>query len=331
VHPMVTFIVAVVQEPVEQEPVEQEHSPAVASAMAALARLAGHPDPWVAAQAELWLAHAAEFSGDTAGALIRFASARDKFAAIGDRWGLVSAVSSLGTGHGLTGDHTAAIAAFTEVEELSAALGAWDDAGRAQVWRGLERLRAGDLAAARDDLARARQAAQARRSAEITAFADIGLAEAARYAGDPAAAKTLLTGALACLDTRQGLVADISRIPALIGLGRVAVATGDLTGARAHLDASLKLATQFKLGPMIAAVAEACADAAVARADHGKAARLLGLAAAARGAADKGSPDVARTEAIARAALAERFDAEYDTAAALPAPAAVAALTSDAN
>ena len=44
---------------------------------------------------------------------------------------MASAVSSLGTGHSLNGDHEAAIAAFAEVEDLAVALGNEDYADRA--------------------------------------------------------------------------------------------------------------------------------------------------------------------------------------------------------
>jgi hypothetical protein len=109
------------------------------------------------------------------------------------------------------------------------------------------------------------------------------------------------------------------------------VATGDLAEARTRLDTALRLALQVRLGPVIATVAEAFAELAVAGASWPEAARLLGLAAAARGAADRGSPDVDRTASAARAALAGRFDVEYAATAELSSADAVAALSSAMN
>src|SRR6202044_3767471 len=187
VHPVVTLMGALVRGP----------DTSIASAMAELAELAGHPDPWVAAEAELWLAHADEFTGDAAGSLAHFASARDRFTALGDRWGLASAMSSLATGYGLTADHTAAITAFSEAERLAA------------------------LAGAPDDLTAARESARDRRSTDLVALADAGLGDLARRRGDLAGARARLTGALASLGQVASPTAETSRIPALTGLGRV--------------------------------------------------------------------------------------------------------------
>ena len=317
-HPFAALIGAITAAP----------DPGTESAVAGLSGLAGHPDRWVAAQAELWLAHAAEFSGDMAGALARFASARETFAALGDRWGVASAVSSLGTGHSLNADHEAAIVAFTEVVDLSITLGNEDYADRARIWRGLERLRAGDTAGAAQDCAQSRTAAVARRSAEMIACADVALAQVARHDGDLGQARALLTGALARLEGTGGLPADVDQVPARVGLARIAVADGDLAAAQAHLAAALELATRLTLGPMTADVAEVRAEVAVASADYRQAARLLGLAAAVRGLPDRGSPDVARTESAARAALSGDYEAAYAAAAKLaPADAMAALLT----
>ncbi len=320
-HPVIALMGALVSGP----------DVSVASAMAGLTELAGHQDPWVSAEAELWLAHAAEYTGDAAGSLAHFASARDRFTVLGDRWGLASAMSSLATSYGLTADHAAAIAAFGEAERLADALGTEDDAARLRIWRALERLRAGDLAGARQDLTSAREIGHARRSADIVAFADVGLGELALRSGDLSSARTLLSGALARLDRVSSPASEVFQVPALIGLSRVAVATGDLAEARSRLDTALRLALQVRLGPVIATVAEALAELAVARASWPEAARLLGLAAAARGAADRGSLDVDRAESAARAALAGRFDDEYAASAELSSADAVAALNSAMN
>jgi hypothetical protein len=141
----------------------------------------------------------------------------------------------------------------------------------------------------------------------------------------------LLASALTQLDRVAPPASEVFGVPALIGLSRVAVATGDLAEARTRLDTALRLALQVRLGPVIATVAEAFAELAVAGASWPEAARLLGLAAAARGAADRGSPDVDRTASAARAALAGRFDVEYAATAELSSADAVAALSSAMN
>jgi hypothetical protein len=189
--------------------------------------------------------------------------------------------------------------------------------------RGTARLRSGDPAGARGDLAAARATGENRRSGAILLLADTGLAELARHGGDPGAARTLLTGVLARTDGAEGLP-GVLRTQALTALGRAETAAGDPAAARDRLGTALDRALADGERPTIAGVAEALADLA-APAD---AARLLGLAAATRGAPDRGNPDVLRTEAAARAALGDAYAAAYEPAAALDVAAAVAAIGS---
>ncbi len=79
---------------------------------------------------------------------------------------------------------------------------------------------------------------------------------------------------------------------------------GDLAGARADLDGAA--AGHAARSAMVLAFTDAELALAVGR--PADAARLLGYAAAVRGAPDLGNPDVSRAEATARAAL----DGEYE-------------------
>ena len=102
------------------------------------------------------------------------------------------------------------------------------------------------------------------------------------------------------------------------GLARLAVSRGQLPEARGLLAEAFRLALAAEPPlvqdrPAIAGVTKALADLALADlalADGrpADAARLLGYAAAVRGAPDLGNPDVRRAEAAARAAL----DGEYE-------------------
>ena len=79
--------------------------------------------------------------------------------------------------------------------------------------------------------------------------------------------------------------------------------------------------------PAIAGVTEAVADLALADGRPDDAARLLGYAAAIRGVADRGHPDVRRTEAAARDALAGEYEDLFVTARRLSPEAAVREVT----
>ncbi|MGP3959839.1 BTAD domain-containing putative transcriptional regulator [Nonomuraea sp. 3N208] len=300
------------------------------AARAQLAKLARHDDPWVVAMADLMSGHAAAAAGDAANAAAYLAAARDRFSAIGDRWGVAGAVSSLGTGSSLTGDHATSIAALSETISVHDALGALDDATVTRVELALERLRGGDLENARTDLIRAAADASARRSADLRAFIEVGLGELARRADDPEQSRTLFEGALQTLRDTQGPAVRF-RTLALIGLARLRANGGDLRGTRSHLEQALAV-SMAPAGdrPLIATVAEACAELKIARGDAAAAARLLGLAAAIRGQPDLGDAQVRKAGNTARAALGDQtYESTYEAAVRLGAEAAVAALAQD--
>jgi predicted ATPase/DNA-binding SARP family transcriptional activator len=268
--------------------------------------LAGHRDPWLSATGLLYQGFTAELRGDAPAAVRHFTMARDAFIAVGDGWGLAGAVRHLGAGHGLGGDHAAAIAAIDQAIGFADTIGADDDAGWLRAERGLALLRAGDLAAARADLATALQSGRALRSAMVTAFAEAALGEVSRHAGESAAARLLLTAARRRLDGVTGVPPRVRLLP-LTGLARLAAADGGLAEARGLLAEALTLVLPPSPAPVqdrpaIAAVAEALADLALADGRPADAARLLGYAAAVRGAPDHGNPDVRRVAAAARSA-----------------------------
>ena len=315
-HPAVSLVLALLR--------QQEQS------SAQFGDLIEHPDPWLAANGHLYRGFAAEVSGDAQAAAMHFAAARDRFAAVGDGWGLAGAVRHLGSGLGLGGDHAAAIAAIDQAIAFAEAVGAADDAAWMRAERGTIRLRAGDLAGARDDLDGA-AAGHAARSAMVLAFADAGLGEISRHTGDPDRARALLTAARRRLDETTGVPSRIRLLP-LTGLARLAVSCGQLSEARGFLAEAFRLALAaepplIQDRPSIAAETEALAELALAVGRPADAARLLGYAAAVRGAPDLGNPDVSRAEATARAALDGEYEGLHVPAGQLSPDAAVTEVT----
>ena len=315
-HPAVSLVLALLR--------QQEQS------AAQFGDLIDHPDPWLAANGHLYRGFAAEVSGDAPAAAMHFAAARDGFAAVGDGWGLAGAVRHLGSGLGLGGDHAAAIAAIDQAIAFAEAVGAADDAAWMRAERGTIRLRAGDLAGARDDLDGA-AAGHAARSAMVLAFADAGLGEISRHTGDPDRARALLTAARRRLDETTGVPSRIRLLP-LTGLARLAVSCGQLSEARGFLAEAFRLALAaepplIQDRPSIAGATEALAELALAVGRPADAARLLGYAAAVRGAPDLGNPDVGRAEATARAALDGEYEGLHVPAGQLSTDAAVTEVT----
>ena len=262
------------------------------------AGLTGHPDDWVAAQAELVAGHTAGNRGRLTAAATHYAAALARFETAGDRWGIASAASSVAGMHSLYGRHTEAVAAAGRALSLAESLGATADAAWLRASRGRYRLRAGDVDGARADLT-----GPDTRSTAVAAMTRIGLATLARRAGEPAVP---LAGLLAELDSGAGWLETHLLVQALVEAGRAATHRGD---AEEHLSRALRLAGgSMAAGPATAEVAEAMAQ--VAR-EPRAAARLLGLAAAVRGAVDVGNPDVRDTESAARRQLGPAFDEEF--------------------
>jgi predicted ATPase/DNA-binding SARP family transcriptional activator len=316
-HPVVTAVVALLR--------QQE------SGWELTTDLVEHPDPWLSASGHLYRGFAAETRGDVSAAATHFAAARDAFAAVGDGWGLTSAVRHLGSGLGLGGDHAAAISATDQAVAFAEAIGADDDAAWFRAERGLVWLRAGDLTSARADLDSAATVGHAVRSAMVVAFADAGLGEVSRHTGDPDSARELLTAARRRLDEATGVPSRVRLLP-LTGLARLAVSCGQLPEAREVLAEAFRLALAAEAPliqerPAIAGVAEALADLALSAGSPAGAARLLGYAAAVRGAPDQGNPDVRRVETAARTALDGEYDGLYVQAANTSADAAVTEVT----
>jgi predicted ATPase/DNA-binding SARP family transcriptional activator len=315
-HPAVSLVLALLR--------QQEQS------SAQFGDLIDHPDPWLAANGHLYRGFAAEVSGDAPAAAMHFAAARDGFAAVGDGWGLAGAVRHLGSGLGLGGDHAAAIAAIDQAIAFAEAVGAADDAAWLRAEHGMIRLRAGDLAGARDDLDGA-AAGHGARSPMVLAFADAGLGEISRHTGDPDQARALLTAARRRLDETTGVPSRIRLLP-LTGLARLAVSCGQLSEARGFLAEAFRLALAaepplIQDRPSIAGATEALAELALAVGRPAHAARLLGYAAAVRGAPDLGNPDVSRAEATARAALDGEYEGLHVPAGQLSPDAAVTEVT----
>jgi predicted ATPase/DNA-binding SARP family transcriptional activator len=315
-HPAVSLVLALLR--------QQEQS------SAQFGELIDHPDPWLAANGHLYRGFAAEVSGDAPAAAMHFAAARDGFAAVGDGWGLAAAVRHLGSGLGLGGDHAAAIAAIDQAIAFAEAVGSADDAAWMRAERGMTRLRAGDLAGARADLDGA-AAGHAARSAMVLAFADAGLGELSRHTGDPDRARALLTAARRRLDETTGVPSRIRLLP-LTGLARLAVSGGQRSEARGFLAEAFRLALAaepplIQDRPSIAGATETLAELALAVGRPADAARLLGYAAAVRGAPDLGNPDVSRAEATARAALDGEYEGLHVPAGQLSPDAAVTEVT----
>ncbi len=100
----------------------------------------------------------AENNGNLAEMRVAAAEAVERFRALGERWGLSSALRTVGNIGLLDGDLDGAIAAYTEAGRLLAEIGHREDMSQVQ-------LRLAEIAARQGDLAKARELSAAARSA----------------------------------------------------------------------------------------------------------------------------------------------------------------------
>ncbi|WP_247666973.1 BTAD domain-containing putative transcriptional regulator [Micromonospora sp. C81] len=163
--------------------------------MRELRRLVG-PDVWINALGAMGSGSALMWSGEWDRARSALATALDGFRSTGDRWGCMITLGALGELAAWQGDPETAGAHMDEAMGLVEALGSAVDQADMLRTRGEIRLRAGDLAAARDDFAGALLLAQRSGAPEFVASARLGLAQVARLRGDLVEARRLCEEAL---------------------------------------------------------------------------------------------------------------------------------------
>ncbi|MEV4823724.1 BTAD domain-containing putative transcriptional regulator [Micromonospora sp. NPDC049274] len=164
--------------------------------MRELRRLVG-PDTWINALGAMGHGTAQMWGGQSDRAGAALATALDGFRSTGDRWGSMITLGALGELAARHGDPEAAGEHMNQAMGLAEELGSAVDQADMLRTRGEIRLRAGDLAAARDDFAGALLLAQGSGAPEFVSAARLGLAQVARLRGDLTETRRLCEAALA--------------------------------------------------------------------------------------------------------------------------------------
>ncbi|MGW0060198.1 AfsR/SARP family transcriptional regulator [Streptosporangium sandarakinum] len=287
------------------------------------------PDPWTRALINFGLGYHWWSNGRPVEAERGFEAALENSRSIGDRWGTVTALTSLAELAIWRRDDGRAAGLVGEAMSLAEELGATTDLADLLCRRAELDVRAGDLDGARAGYERA--AGFARRAGDPAALAGarLGLGEVARVRGDLTEARACYKAALAGCDL-EGHLAEEVRGRLRIALGRLAEMEGD---AREALDRHLSVlsGTAWRRNPPLAALAaEGLAGVALLEGDGERAAFLLGLGVALCGAfAPDGpnDPDIARVGAGARSLVGDaRFEAAHRRGGGLTVGRALATL-----
>ncbi|RKS77328.1 putative ATPase [Actinomadura pelletieri DSM 43383] len=281
-----------------------------------LRRVEDHPDPWISAIAHAFLAHMGINTGHIDDAAGEAADAYARFRDLGDRFGMILALSGMMQVATARGELAEAVRLGEEAHGY-ATLGVSPEQGAAILTQ-LARVRAqqGELSRAYEDVELA--LAQLERIGELAdaAGASLLLCEFALRDGDREAARLHADRAHKWIEPRrhrpdfaQAARRTFSR------LGCLAEEDGDLDGARRwHVRAFDDLENDVLTGnPSLASLVEGLAAFAAARGCHARAAELLGTAHNLRGYHDMTGYDAQRTCTAATAELGEdAFATAYD-------------------
>jgi predicted ATPase/DNA-binding SARP family transcriptional activator len=264
-------------------------------------------DEWLAAATWMITAAFYENDGDIPGMRAAGAEALARFRALGERWGLASALRIDGELRILDGDLDGAVARFAEAGAALREIGSRDDESHMAMRLAGIAIRRGDYDTARELYRTIWQQAKDERlpleqamAATWTGMFDMLLGNVDRAREMYATASHQFAMASAMNAVRHHVQAMMESLGLL-----VALADGDVPLARERAALAYQAGVESTDMPLLATAGWALTDLALAIGQVERAARILGAAAAVRGAEDPGDPTVARLTARLRGALGD--------------------------
>jgi len=256
-------------------------------------------DPWTRAQARLTRGRMRIMLGrDEREADADIETALAEFRALGERWGISFALTSLAERLAMRGAFDEACRHYEQAAETVTDVGAIEDMIRIRTQQAQAYWLAGDADAGAAAMAEAQRWADRIVWPDALAGLALAKAELARWRGDRDEAYRQIAQAEAVLGDDEphmrGVTHDL--------LGYLAE---DLGEARAHHAAAFRAAADSAHAPLIARVLVGLADLARRQERYDQAARLLAASAAVRGLPDRSLPDAARIERDVRRHLGD--------------------------
>ncbi|NEE02484.1 BTAD domain-containing putative transcriptional regulator [Phytoactinopolyspora halotolerans] len=275
-------------------------------AVSAFESLLESADPWVRAMGRWQAAKMRTMFGQGGREVeAQLEQALAEFRALGERFGMYVALSTLATQLAQRGEYAGACDYYEQAITVLTELGAVEDVIEVRTQQAPLYWLNGDHDASAAALAEAERCAEG-----VTwpyALASLALAKAgiARRRGDAGAARHELGVATTLL----GDVAEQPNVRAQVHdlLGYLA---DDLRESRTHRVAAWQAASETGAPPIIANTLIGIADLAIRLDEYEQAARLLGASVVVRGSPDRSHPDAARIEQDARRHLGETRFAE---------------------
>ena len=234
------------------------------------------------------------------------------FRDLGEAWGTAGVLLQLAQLADIRGDHVSAIAGLEEAAAIGQDLGAWGDLPQIDGLLARVRIRMGDLAGAHADLDRADRADASMAAGRTDAAAWLGRVRAELYwrEGDLEQAIRQCEDVLSLIAGKKVAWYDTVRALILARLAVLSLEGGDRARARLLLADALRSSILWvdhtAIGEVVDAVAVCLLD------DPVRAATVLGVAHAVRGAFDEGGLDGTLARQAAREALGlPGFDDAY--------------------
>ncbi|WP_030924699.1 BTAD domain-containing putative transcriptional regulator [Streptosporangium amethystogenes] len=275
-------------------------------------------DPWSRAVTMLGTSLMHLLDGHVADAEGELESTLASFRSVGERWGMAQGLEWLGMIAGWRGDWARARRLWGEALDLHEQLGALDEMVDVLCRRADGLLREGDVPAARADLRRATELARGTSASRRSSPIELGWGELARRCRDHTRAREHYAAALDVVGSGGYVTESIASL-VFTALGRLAEAEGDRAEAGRRHGEALALTRMPPVVTMdLAHVTEGYAGLALLEGAAERAAFLLGVGVALRGAVVAGDPDVARVAVGATELIgAEAFAAAFARGAAL--------------
>lgn len=276
-------------------------------------------DPWLHATSKVFYASYAQSLGQLDGAERSCRDGLAELRVMGEQWGVAMAQTQLAEFTELRGDHAASVAALTEAATIGRELGVWGDTTYVEARLAVVHARVGDLDRGYAELAQVRRSVETRGGqVDTDRWVMFMSAELALLNGDYAEAARCCEAVLAAIAGNAAPWWGSLRAVVKARLAITVLRQGDEPRCAALLTESVDTAAGWVEHPALAVVLDACAVYAQTRAENRDpelSARLLGAAAALRGAFDESSLDAPRARESAMAALGEAaFTRAYTSA-----------------
>ncbi|MFI6534261.1 BTAD domain-containing putative transcriptional regulator [Nonomuraea sp. NPDC050547] len=286
--------------------------------------LLNHADPWVVASGHLMAGLLSYYSGHIGSCEADLRAALTGYRAVGDRWGISSALAAVGDLHVLRGEVHQGIEVMGEALEVMRTLGSVEDTPYLRARLAIALDLAGDRTRAERHLAEVADL--------VVRFGDrVGEAGVTAAQGDLARRDGDLATALACYGRAMAIMESSDGVPKPMiaavntALALVALDKGRPPDARRHLTLALEQAAASGDAQLTGLAVVGCAAHALAAGDPARAAVLLGAAAAVKGLTTVVDPDHVRITHDTRSALPPgSFDIHFAQGHALDRPATLA-------